>query len=49
MSGLPLSPEDPELTPEEAEGLRQALEEADRGEVVALDEVVDELIVEFEQ
>ncbi|HEU4533651.1 MAG TPA: hypothetical protein VFS00_06020 [Polyangiaceae bacterium] len=48
MSPSPLAPDPPELTAEEAEGIRLALEEVDRGEVVALDAVTDELIAEFE-
>jgi len=41
------SDEAPELTPEQAEGLRAALGEAERGEIVSLDEVADDLVAEF--
>ncbi len=41
-------PEDPELTEEEAEGIRLAMEEADRGELHDFEEVMDELAEELD-
>ncbi|WP_394822655.1 hypothetical protein [Pendulispora albinea] len=49
MSGPYRSPaEDPELTEEEAEGIRRAMGQAERGEVYDLEEIMGELAEELD-
>lgn len=47
MSSPPNEP-DHELTPEEIEGIRLAMEEADRGEGIPLEQVHEQLMAELE-